>query len=76
MRDAILSADSDEADWSDDSGDGVWRMSGCTIRLGEYVLITEAAPGVQMTWDCYFQKVIVSLFCRLATVGISNPAIM
>ncbi len=33
-------------------GAGDWRISGCTIRLGEYVLITAAAAGVQMTCDC------------------------
>jgi hypothetical protein len=27
------------------------RRRGCTIRLGEYVLITCAAWGSQMTWD-------------------------
>lgn len=30
---------------------GEERMSGWTIRLGEYVLMTVAAVGVQMTWD-------------------------
>lgn len=29
----------------------VWRISGCTIRFGLYVLMTAAAAGVQMTWD-------------------------
>jgi hypothetical protein len=31
--------------------DGMERMRGCTIRLGEYVLIVRAALGVQITWD-------------------------
>lgn len=31
--------------------EGVSRNKGCTIRFGEYVLITEAAAGVHMTCD-------------------------
>jgi hypothetical protein len=27
-----------------------WRIKGCTIRFGEYVLITCAAWGSQITW--------------------------
>jgi hypothetical protein len=44
---------SDEGDVMDDArvvGDDL--ISGCTIRLGEYVLITAAAVGVHITWDC------------------------
>lgn len=52
IREAIFSADSFVEDSSDAVGEGDWRISGWTMRLGEYVLITEAAPGVHITWDC------------------------
>jgi hypothetical protein len=28
-----------------------WRRYGCTIRFGEYVFMTAAAPGSHITWD-------------------------
>lgn len=38
---------------ADDDGGGDCRIKGCTIRFGLYVLITAAAAGVHITWDCW-----------------------
>ena len=34
------------------------RMYGCTMRLGEYVLITAPAPGSHITWDLYKSELV------------------
>jgi hypothetical protein len=48
---AIEEAESVVLAWED------WRINGCTIRLGEYVLITCAACGSQITWLCGMRSV-------------------
>ena len=52
MRSAICSGSVSALECEDEESEGEDRMSGWTMRLGEYDFMTVDAVGVQITWDC------------------------
>lgn len=52
MRFAISSGSVSALECDDEESEGEDLMSGWTMRLGEYDLMTVDAVGVHMTWDC------------------------